>query len=79
MEIGAAILAGGTSDVLRLAEEIVRTHHEWWDVGGYPRQFDPRVVEAFERARVRVAGLLVASRARVCGIVTAPAVRDPGA
>jgi HD-GYP domain-containing protein (c-di-GMP phosphodiesterase class II) len=33
---GAAILAGSTSSVLRLAEEIALTHHEWWDGSGYP-------------------------------------------
>jgi response regulator RpfG family c-di-GMP phosphodiesterase len=33
---GAAILAGSASSVLRLAEEIALTHHEWWDGGGYP-------------------------------------------
>jgi putative two-component system response regulator len=34
--LGAAILAGSTSDVLRLAEEIAISHHEWWDGTGYP-------------------------------------------
>jgi HD domain/GAF domain len=33
---GAAILAGSASNVLRLAEEIALTHHEWWDGSGYP-------------------------------------------
>lgn len=33
---GAAILAGSASSVLRLAEEIALTHHEWWDGSGYP-------------------------------------------
>jgi response regulator RpfG family c-di-GMP phosphodiesterase len=33
---GAAILAGSSSRVLRLAEEIALTHHEWWDGTGYP-------------------------------------------
>ena len=33
---GAAILAGSGSSVLRLAEEIALTHHEWWDGSGYP-------------------------------------------
>lgn len=35
---GAAILAGSNSPVLRLAEEIARSHHEWWDGTGYPNQ-----------------------------------------
>jgi PAS domain S-box-containing protein len=33
---GARILSGSTSDLLKLAEEIALTHHEWWDGTGYP-------------------------------------------
>lgn len=33
---GAEILAGSQSDILRMAEEIALTHHEWWDGTGYP-------------------------------------------
>jgi putative two-component system response regulator len=33
---GSAILSGSRNEVLRLAEEIARTHHEWWDGSGYP-------------------------------------------
>jgi putative two-component system response regulator len=33
---GAAILRGSSSRVLRLAENIALTHHEWWDGSGYP-------------------------------------------
>jgi hypothetical protein len=33
---GAAILAGSTSGVLRLGEEIALSHHEWWNGRGYP-------------------------------------------
>lgn len=34
--IGAQILSGGRSPILRLAEQIALTHHERWDGGGYP-------------------------------------------
>jgi putative two-component system response regulator len=33
---GAQILSGGRSRVIRLAEEIARSHHEQWDGNGYP-------------------------------------------
>lgn len=35
--IGARILAGSQSQVLRIGEEIALTHHERWDGDGYPR------------------------------------------
>jgi putative two-component system response regulator len=34
--IGAALLAGGDSEVMRLAEEVALCHHEKWDGTGYP-------------------------------------------
>src|SRR3712207_3995226 len=37
-EIGARILSGSRSPILRLAEQIAHTHHERWDGTGYPRQ-----------------------------------------
>lgn len=34
--IGSEILSGGTSQVLSLADEIARSHHEKWNGAGYP-------------------------------------------
>lgn len=34
--IGAGLLAGGRSPLMRLAETIARSHHERWDGSGYP-------------------------------------------
>ena len=35
--VGAQMLSQSSSSLLKLAEEITRTHHERWDGGGYPR------------------------------------------
>ena len=34
--LGAEILSDGRTRVMRLAEEIARSHHERWDGAGYP-------------------------------------------
>jgi putative two-component system response regulator len=34
--VGSELLSGASSEVMRMAEEIARTHHERWDGEGYP-------------------------------------------
>ncbi|MEA2157933.1 MAG: cyclic di-GMP phosphodiesterase [Solirubrobacteraceae bacterium] len=50
--IGARILAGSQSGLLRVAQEIALTHHERWDGNGYPT--------GLAGARIPVAGRIVA-------------------
>ena len=34
--VGARVLAGGSSELIQVAEQIARSHHERWDGAGYP-------------------------------------------
>ena len=38
--IGAELLSGSSSDLLKMAGTIALTHHERWDGGGYPLKFE---------------------------------------
>ncbi|HUQ47585.1 MAG TPA: HD domain-containing phosphohydrolase, partial [Gemmatimonadaceae bacterium] len=34
--IGAELLSGGKSEIMKMAERIAMSHHEWWNGEGYP-------------------------------------------
>ncbi len=48
--IGSQILAGSSSGLLNLAEEIAHGHHERWDGKGYPRRLSGKDIP--ESARI---------------------------
>jgi putative nucleotidyltransferase with HDIG domain len=41
-EVGAQILAGSDDPVLKMAVEVARHHHEWWNGAGYPTKLSGR-------------------------------------
>ncbi len=43
-EVGAQMLAGSDDPTLKMAAEIARHHHEWWDGGGYPKRLIGREI-----------------------------------
>jgi len=47
--IGAEILGGSSSEILKTAESIALTHHEWWDGTGYPRGLVGQEIPIFGR------------------------------
>ena len=36
-DIGGDLMSGSEIPLLKIAEQIARTHHEWWDGNGYPQ------------------------------------------
>jgi PAS domain S-box-containing protein len=47
--LGARILGGGSSSLVRAAEEIALSHHERWDGWGYPRGLAQRRISVLAR------------------------------
>ena len=43
-EVGAQMLAGSDDPTLKMAAEIARHHHEWWNGGGYPKRLIGREI-----------------------------------
>jgi len=63
--IGNDILTGGTSPLVRLAQDIAATHHERWDGTGYPK--------GLQKEEISVAGKIVA----LCDVFDALISRRP--
>jgi putative two-component system response regulator len=63
--IGSDILTGGTSPLVRLAQEIAASHHERWDGKGYPK--------GLKTDEISVAGKIVA----LCDVFDALTSRRP--
>ena len=47
--LGARILGGGSTSLVRAAEEIALSHHERWDGWGYPRGLAQRRISVLAR------------------------------
>ena len=43
-EVGGQMLAGSDDPTLKMASEIARYHHEWWNGGGYPKRLSGREI-----------------------------------
>ncbi len=43
-EVGGQMLAGSDDPTLKMAAEIARYHHEWWNGGGYPKRLVGREI-----------------------------------